>query len=208
MIEYVLLLSLSTLCIMTKTNIAKIISYAFNYIVIAPIDWFLVTWKLSSSALGFWLWFLSGFVAVILIPLVFLRHEIKNGKIDSWEVEKHRQGIKITLVGILGLFSITFFAFVFSNSQILHFIVLNALILGLVIGSIRIFYKLSVHTALTTASVLLIIYLFSYRFWPLILLIPTVMWARLTLRKHTLSQIIGSVFIVTLIYFTIHSFWF
>lgn len=188
--------------------LAKIISFVFGYPVLAPIDWFLVTWQLSSSIFEFRFWFLLGFSLIILVPLVFLRWEIKRGKIDGWDVESHRKGLWITFVGFLGLLLTSFLVFILSDSRSWHFIMLTALVLTLVMGLTRIFYKLSVHTALTTVSALLITYLFGFRFWPLFLLIPIAGWARLKLKKHSLAQVINSAFLVVLIYFIIYGLWF
>ena len=85
---------------------------------------------------------------------------------------------------------------------------LTALALALFVGSIRIFYKLSAHTALATASVLLITYLFGFKFWPLFLSIPAIGWARLKLGKHTLAQVVSSASLVILIYSITYNLWF
>jgi membrane-associated phospholipid phosphatase len=76
----------------------------------------------------------------------------------------------------------------------------SGLVLTVITAIITLYWKISYHTAIITSVVTAVNILGGIIFWPLFLLIPIVSWARVTIKKHTLSQVTGGAiisFIVT-----------
>ncbi|EKD76513.1 MAG: PAP2 family protein [uncultured bacterium] len=56
-------------------------------------------------------------------------------------------------------------------------------------GTIITFYwKISVHLAANSFMIAIIMVLFGWQWWPLLLILPVVAWARVVRKKHTVAQ--------------------
>jgi len=101
-----------------------------------------------------------------------------------WMISFLMQGFLVRLLGIIDpLFNI--------------FIIL--FILTFILFLISLSKKISLHMAYSTLFALMIIYIFSWSFWPILLIIPLIAWSRYYLMRHTAKQLLAGVLISSIV---------
>lgn len=190
-----------------KLMLANLISEFFNPIILAIIILLFGIYKSDmpqSIALG---WYIGVLVLNFFIPGGIYLFFTNKGYIfdDSLKNEKvKRQRIILMMIFLLVT---AFEILVLSNSEEIYqplFAILVGGIIAIVLASVvSYFWKISLHSAMITMLVMMIICLYGYQYWPLVLTIPLVWWARIVLNRHTIFQLIaGFLFSVAVVFFT------
>ena len=178
--------------------LAEIISWAFFPPLVATVFFiFLIFWYSSDFTEGLkWVTFVAPFL--IFLPLLFFAITYKLGWVDDLDLT-NREDRPIYLVVFIFSLIAALIVLLFLKVP-LKFIVytVSGLAMTLVTTIITFFWKISFHTAVTTSVVTAITILGGLRFAPLFILVPLIGWARVTLKKHTLLQVVGG-FLVALI---------
>ncbi|MBI3576905.1 phosphatase PAP2 family protein [Candidatus Gottesmanbacteria bacterium] len=169
---------------------AKIISRAFDPVVVFSL---LTTLAAARSGLpqGDLVKFLVvSLVGILLPPVGFLILAIKKGWVSNWDVSNRRQRVRVFLV--FGLLFLVDYILIkqFGNYLIQHYFFFF-LIWFAGFFAITLFWKISGHVALVTLASYYIVQWFGPAWWPVVLAIPLVGWARVVTRRHTLAQVIG-----------------
>jgi membrane-associated phospholipid phosphatase len=177
--------------------LAEIISWAFFPPLVATVFFvFLIFWYSADFSEGLkWVTYIAPFL--IFLPLLFFAITYKLGWVDDLDLTNREDRPLYLVVFIFSLLAAL--ALLFFLHAPLKFMVytLSGLIMTIATTIITFYWKISFHTAVTTSVVTAITILGGLRFAPLLLLVPLIAWARLTLKKHTLWQVVGG-FLVAL----------
>ena len=184
---------------MNSQKIAKLLS-----IILGPHVWLLVflslfVFKSGLSSAQLTILFPIMAIFQVIVPLAYLYIAPRVGLATSWDLphkKEHRLFILITLISNL---IALFFIFKFGNKLVIDlnliFLVMMAVIFGLTP-----FWKVSHHAAVNTFGTLLTNFLFGWQLPWLYILIPTIYWARLILKRHTHLQLLAGIGISALIF--------
>lgn len=179
---------------MKKEKLANIISIILGPQVWAPLI-FLVGFSHSGiNNYNSYLLLPSILVLQVFLPLAYLYLAPKVGLATSWDLPKREERYPflglVFITSLISLYLIHQFGdqFLF-NLFLLFFILLS------VVFVITLYWKISLHTYLNTFGVIFINYLFDWKLPFLFLTIPIVFWARLTLKKHTILQLLAGILI-------------
>lgn len=169
--------------------VAKSISHIFSPIVAWPIFLVIILWQQPPTL---WVW---AFIFEFVLPTVLLGLFMKWRLISDLEITQVRERR-------------LFFCLLLVSHSISTVIMWDELrLVGLVLEIIGIaitfFWKISAHLAANGFVVAVIIATFGWQWWPLVLILPVIAWARVVRKKHTVMQTIlgGTVpFVVVLLY--------
>jgi hypothetical protein len=190
-----------------KEKLAAKVSDTFNPLYISFAFFLIVSLRVSDSifeAVEYWA--VTGlFFCVLPLGDVLLR--IKKGITKDIHIDERKDRIipfLITLASsIAGLSAVSFLGFPKEIQAVSWAIVLT----GAIITAITLVWKISLHAAGISAIVTALIVFLGLPAVVLVLFIPAVFWARLTLKKHTIWQLLaGSGLSVLVMLFTLDRF--
>lgn len=182
----------------TRHFMAEIVSWVFFPPLVGTVFFiFLTFWYANDLNQGLrWLTLVSPFL--IFIPLIFFAITYKLGWVNDIDLSDREDRPIYLVVMLVGLAAASIILYLLKVP--LKFVVyaFSGWIVTLVTTIITLFWKISFHLAVTTSVVTAIVILGGVRFLPLYILIPIIAWARITLKKHTLGQVVGG-FVVPLL---------
>lgn len=169
---------------------ARFLSYIFHPVFFFLIMPFLVVYRQTSSELYAikWTVFSSVFIFFGLLLILF---EVIKGDFSDFDVSKKEQRQKffmiLLILGLVYLSSAFIFKGVFFS---LSFISLGITLGIIIFAIISRFTKASIHVAVSCAFVLSMSLFYGKGvFSAIVWLVPLIMWARLYLKKHTVSEV-------------------
>lgn len=179
---------------MATARIAKIIS-----LLLGPFTWFpiLIILIVSRSGLTNNQIYIGLPVLItfqIIVPAVVLETGRRLKKVDSWDLTTREERVPIMFLSTSS-FLVSLFLTRFWGNKLLFDLLTIEIFISVAILVITKFWKISLHAAINTAGALIINFLFNWKLPELYLLIPLAIWARLTLKKHTLGQLIAGVLV-------------
>lgn len=189
---------------MDKEKLAAKVSDIFNPLYISFVFFLIVSLYVSSSLLeAAKYWLVTGFFFCVL-PLGDVLLRIRKGITKDIHIDERKDRIipfLITLTSsIAGLLTVSFLDFPKEIQAVSWAIVLT----GAIITAITLFWKISLHAAGISAIVTALIVFLGSPAVIMVLFIPVVFWARLTLRKHNIWQLLaGSGLSVLIMLFTL-----
>lgn len=137
--------------------------------------------------------FLPVFVfGMVLPPFALLLWAVKTRRITNLDVSNRRQRIGVLSVFVFLLFFDFFIVKNFGNAYLLHIFSLFLLWFAGFFG-VTLFWKISGHTSTLTVASFLVIQWFGWDWWPILLTIPLVSWARVKRKNHTFTQVVAGV---------------
>jgi hypothetical protein len=138
------------------------------------------------------------FTLQVGLPLLgpYVAHKLNL--VTDWDLPIRRERILFLIITIISWIVSLFLIYVFGNNPLFK-VSLIVFILIILLSVITLFWKISFHAAINTAGVIFINYLFDNQLLYLWLLIPLVCWARLTLKRHTFSQLFAGVMVVAIL---------
>jgi len=159
-------------------RIATIISHIFNpFFVLIPI-FIILTYQSPHGMLAF--------ICMALVPLVFYFGAWKTKYISNWDVSDRKERPKILwAIVVIEAASVIIFH-VWSLTPIICAIIGFSIITH--------FWKMSGHAMGAAYATGLIIKLFGWGWWPILLIVPLVGWARVVTKNHTVTQVIAGAF--------------
>lgn len=137
---------------------------------------------------------IPAFILTILLPLVLFFIAWKTKFIGDWDVSDRRQRPKIlwTLVIIEGIS-----CYVLKMTAAIPILIV---LTGFTV--ITQFWKISGHAMAAALATGILITRFGIAWWPVLLIVPLVSWARVVRRDHTIWQVIaGALYSWVLVYF-------
>jgi small-conductance mechanosensitive channel len=158
-----------------KKNIATVVSRIFDpFIMLAVVFVVLV----SHTQV-----FVPAFVSMVLVPLVLYIIAWKTKFVSNWDMSDRRERPKILWpLVVIEVICISVF-------QLSSIIPMLAAIIGFAI--ITQFWKISGHAMGAALATGTIVARFGWGWWPVLLIVPLVCWARVVRRDHTIWQVIA-----------------
>jgi membrane-associated phospholipid phosphatase len=171
--------------------LAEVISWLFFPPLVSTVFFiFLVFWYSADFNRGLH-WLVVSAPFLIFVPLIFFVVSYKLKWVSDIDLS-HREERPIFLaVFILSLFAAAAILYLLHVPLKFFVYVLSGLVMMIVASLITLGWKISFHTAVVTSVVTAIVILGGFRFWPFLLLIPAVAWARVALKRHTPWQAVG-----------------
>lgn len=173
---------------MILKNLAVVISRIFDFYLWFPVLLFITIFNtgLTNQQIKTLLPILLTLDAILPITLFFL--VLTRGKISDIDVTRRQE--RYSFLGTLTLifFVSTIISFVLANNLffVLHLI---ALMVALSIFLITLRFKISGHMLMNTGSIFIINYLFDWKLLWIFLIVPSVAFARIYLKKHTFVEV-------------------
>ena len=158
-----------------KKNIATVISRLFDPFVMLAVVFVVLV---SQTPV-----FVSAFVSMVILPFVLFLIAWKTKYVSNWDMSDRRERPKI-LWFLVAIEIIC--VFVFQLSSIIPILVA---IIGFAI--ITQFWKISGHAMCAALATGIIIVTYGWRWWPVLLIVPLVGWARVVRGDHTIWQVIA-----------------
>jgi len=147
-----------------------------------------IYWCLKDFEGGLYAWFMLSF-SISLLPFLFIYYDTRRGKIDIF-VSKREERTKyfiLTLSSyILGFLMLNIFGITVYNILLLTYFLVG---ITLFIQNTR--YKVSVHAAGIGGPTTMLVLEFDSYFWLLYLTLLPVMWSRLKMKAHSLTQLVS-----------------
>ena len=180
---------------MNKTN-AQIISTVFNPVVDPAITFLLLIWadqQLNLSKKMEFLGIADLFTTGLMLLCLFIF--IRLGLISSPDIPDRRQRFLPLVVAAIVLFT-GFLALAFAHAPHLIQVLMGCYAIEtLIVAIISYWWKISIHTASMSCSLVALTVQFGAIVLPCYLLLPLVGQARIVLERHTLAQTIAGGFL-------------
>jgi hypothetical protein len=192
------------------TSLAQVISFIFNPVMLLVFVPLLLVYKTTGHILLAFAW--TVYTMIFLVAMTFfVIYGVHKKFFTDMDVSKRTQRPLLFTVGLV-LTIIYLWGLNFLNGPKILMIVTVGFIVGvLILALINTRLKVSFHV--TTVSALLFTMAIVYQgyYYLTLLLIPTVAWARLKIKRHTLPETIvgaclGIIFSLGMFYVTIHLF--
>jgi len=184
--------------------VADILSWLFFPPLVSTVFFvFLVFWYSNDFSQGL-KWIVSVSPFLVFIPLIFFVISYKAGWINDVDMTDRRERPVFLAVFVISLAVASLVLYLLHVPEKFFVYTFSGLIMMIVASLITLSWKISFHSAVTASVVTAITILGGIQFWPLYLLLPLVGWARVTLGKHTVNQVIGGTivaFVVTVAVF-------
>ncbi len=151
-----------------------------------PVLFVLIILKSGLSGQQLVITFPSVLTLDVVIPILYLIIAPKLGWVGKWDMEsKEERGPFLGLMLVLSIVTLLIIHF-FGNTFLFNLNIIYISFLVIIFG-ITNYWKISFHTSLDTASVILINFIFDWKLPLLYLTIPIIFWARWKLKKHTIG---------------------
>jgi len=134
------------------------------------------------------LWSLEFLLFIILLPVVYVWYGVKTGKFTDFHLMVREQRTGPFLVSLAGgtlLVLVNLLTHVPAEIMTLGWVLW---VNGLVFALITHFWKISIHVASLTGSIVMVGVLLNHQLFWLLLLVLVVAWARLYRKRHSLAQ--------------------
>ncbi|HSX09129.1 MAG TPA: phosphatase PAP2 family protein [Candidatus Saccharimonadales bacterium] len=177
-----------------KIAIAQIISFLFNPILLLVFVPLLLVYKSTGNIVSAFIW--TVYTMIFLLALVFfIIYGVHKKIFTDMDVSKRTQRpllfIVCLVMGLLYLWGLYFL----NGPKILMVIVIGLMISVLLASLINLKIKASIHVATVSALLFALAIVYQGYYYIALLLIPTVAWSRLTIKRHTLPEtIVGGCF--------------
>ncbi len=128
---------------------------------------------------------------LIIVPFSAILLMLRRHAVNDLDLTKREDRYR-PLFLVAGCLLLTLPIVYFFGNSFLFFLFLLFFLLLCLNAFITIFWKISFHMAINTIFVILINYFYHWSFVYLIIFLPLIFWSRLTLKKHTVNQLIGA----------------
>jgi membrane-associated phospholipid phosphatase len=197
--QEIILTDLSVLTVKRRTQIARLVSNIFSPPILGVIG-LLILAQTSRSASS-WLWILFYISTAIFIPVFYVVWLLLKKEITDFHIRVRYQRLRPMFFMVVS----SVFAWIVmrlgSAPVFLQTIAILGAFLMMFLLLITLRWKISGHTTAATAFAFFSLGSIGSLALPVLLLIPLVIWARVTLKRHTLAQtiagtLVGGIFIV------------
>lgn len=169
------------------SSLARFLSFIFNPLILLLTVPFFLLLRLGSELNYALTW--TGYTFFFLIALtLFIRECVKRGIFTNMDVSKREQRPLLFNVSILMTILYLGGLYLFDGPQILVIITVGVMLGIVLISIINTRIKASMHVATISALIFTTAIVFSGYYLLLLFLIPLVAWARLKIKRHTLSE--------------------
>ena len=184
--------------------ISFVLSAVFSPYLVSFLFISIVVFVQSSNLKQFLPWILISLFFIGLIPAVYTFWLLETKRISDLHISNHEERKIPFFVGALSaLVGSVILLFMHAPNAILAVVFAYA-INAIFVSAITWYWKISIHSAFFTASILILMLFFGVKFWPLFILWIPLAWSRIHRKKHTPDQVLfGAVMavLVTIIVF-------
>ena len=173
-----------------RKRIANLTSNIFNPFLVGLVLIILVSFESAASILDALKWSLI-LIALSILPLyLFTVYLVRSGGLDGVFASVRKQRTKIyTLAVILAVVGYVIL-FYLKAPLILLALFLTGFSAAVIFMCINLRWKISLHTAVISASVAVLVILYGFMAVVAVVLIPLVAWARAESGHHSLAQVL------------------
>lgn len=177
-----------------RTTFAQIISFLFNPVLLLVFVPLLLVYKTTGNVVLAMVW--TGYTMIFLLAMTFFIFYGVHKKIfTDMDVSTRTQRPLLFIVCLVMVLVYLGGLFLLNGPKILMIIVIGLLLSILFISIINIWLKMSIHVATISALLFSLALTYQGYYYLTLLLIPTVAWARLKIKRHTLPEtIVGGCF--------------
>lgn len=184
-------------------KVAKIISFVFDGSVLVLPVFIAATFYNQKDVLQVLPAFFVSILFTAFIPYSFILYFYRAGRISDIYMPKRRERLIPLLIVNISVIA-GFIILMFLQSSVILKTVYMIYLLGLpLISIVTVFYKISFHSSYITMFSVIYLVLFGKWAMPLLLLVPLVGWARITLKRHTLGQVLSGIAATSVVSFSI-----
>ena len=126
----------------------------------------------------------------LVLPGVYLVYALRKGYIEDIDFTKRQERYTIMSIYLIAQVLTLIFAYLHGTEAMVEKSIM-ILAVYTTIYLITFFWKISIHMALNVLGITFVMMDFGWQFAWLFALVPAVAWARFTLKKHTLHQLIA-----------------
>lgn len=182
-----------------RKRLARLTTNTLNPFIISAIIIVLLAFRETSAISNAIKWALISLaisVVPVFVAVIILLH---SGKMDGFFTNPREQRYIIYLIAsVFGAIGCGLLWYL-EAPELLKITFTTGLIAIIVFTGINYFWKISLHTAFTAASLTIIIIIYGVTaLWTLIFL-PLVAWARIELKQHSIAQVTGGALIAVII---------
>ena len=139
-------------------------------------------------------------IAISVLPvLLFVIYLVRSGKVDAVFTNDRQQRTKIYLLAGLCSFASCFILASLGAPSILVTAYSAGLAVVVIFMFINLWWKISLHTALISAAVTIMIMLYGGMATVTVVLVPLTAWSRIELKYHSLAQAVTGALLAALI---------
>ena len=172
-----------------KQLFARFISFIFNPLLVLILLPFFLVYKTTNNLNSAIFWTVYSLFFIFAIA-IFILVGVRNKIFANWDVSVRSQRpllfsafLLFGIIYLLGLYIL--------KAPFILFVVILSLISGVIlVSTINIKIKVSIHVATISALILGVILGFGASFAFLLIIIPLVGWSRIRIDRHTLSEVI------------------
>lgn len=168
-----------------KQSIATIISRVFDpFIMLAVV----IVILLSHTRV-----FVPAFISIVILPFVLFFIAWKTKRVSDWDITDRRERpMLFWSLTAIEIINIVVFKLWFLIPMILAFVGFSF---------ITHFWKISGHAFASALATGILISRFGWHWWPVLFIVPLVVWSRVVRKNHTLPQgIAGALFAWTVVF--------
>ncbi len=175
------------------TSLAQVISFLFNPVMLLVFVPLLLVYRTTGDVILALAW--TGYTMIFLLAMTFfIIYGVHKKIFTDMDVSKRTQRPLLFLVSfVMSIFYL--YGLLFLNGpKILTLVILGIIVSVLIISLINTILKVSIHVATVSSLIFALAIIYQGYAYLTILLIPLVGWARLKIKRHTLSEtIVGAV---------------
>jgi membrane-associated phospholipid phosphatase len=184
--------------------LAFLISLLFSPYVTAAIFILIITYTNSKNLMEFLPWMGIAFVFAIIIPGAYVLWLVEKKEVSDLHLSKHSQRkIPFLFTAVSSLVGALALNLIGAAKPVVVMGVAYAAN-AVAIALLTQFWKISVHTALYSSVVTVIVIIFGVKFSLLYLILIPLSWSRVYRQRHSLNQVVGGAmmaFVITCLVF-------
>ncbi len=182
-----------------RERIASLTSNTLNPFLIGLVLILLLSFKSTPSALDAIKWSLISVAASILPVFGVIVYLVRSQRLESTFINVRKQRTKIYLLaGVCAGVGYIILSYLGAPKELIATFVagFSAVVVFMCVNFL---WKISLHTALITASVTVLVILYGSIAAVTIVLVPLIAWSRIELKHHSLAQVAAGVLLAALI---------
>ena len=135
--------------------------------------------------------YLYGLFGLMIIPVLVIRWWlVVTKRVSDWDIRNRSQREKPLLILLAFTLLNLWYALYFGNPVLTQlFVIFIVWILGF--AAVTLFWKMSGHAGITALATGFVIAWYGWAWWPVLLLVSLVGWARVVTKNHTVTQVIA-----------------
>ena len=182
-----------------RERIASLTSNILNPFLVGLVLILLLSFKSTPSALDAVKWSLISVAASILPVFGVIVYLVRSQKLESTFINVRKQRTKIYLLaGVCAGVGYIILSYLGAPKELMATFVagLSAVVVFMCVNFL---WKISLHTALITASVTVVIILYGSIAAAAVALVPLIGWSRIELKHHSLTQVAAGALLAAVI---------